>query len=279
MNQGIVTTCNKCGEAQEYKTIYSAQLNKEKCLFCRKYPTLEKVNNEWTVPCPHCKQRRPLISRRQAIYAITNNSLCNSCANKEHYDNQPDTFHKKLEESGIIRSLDRTYTVECRKCHKEHLFSSPGLAWDFFTGGYVNCYQCIARNREAIVNKDVVYNATEEWRIISYAPKYSVNNYGDVKNNKTNRVLKPYINKRTGYIQLILGWQYPKGKNKIPNIYYGHRLVADAFIPNTENKPEINHKNLNKSDNRLFNLEWVTKKENMNHARMLGARSDKTNKD
>lgn len=74
-------------------------------------------------------------------------------------------------------------------------------------------------------------------------------------------------NKATnGYVTVSI--KYIDGTRKSK---YLHRLVAEAFIPNPENKAFVNHKNLVKNDNRLENLEWVTPKENNQHAHDNGA--------
>lgn len=104
-------------------------------------------------------------------------------------------------------------------------------------------------------------NLTEKW--IQYKDtNYFVSNYGEVKRKKKNgrwSFLSTNSLDRYGYPKVIIP---VNGKNKCVNI---HRLVAELFIPNPENKPQVNHINGDKTNNRVSNLEWVTSKENMDH--------------
>ena len=95
-----------------------------------------------------------------------------------------------------------------------------------------------------------------EWEKIVDFDNYSVSNYGDVRNDKTNQILKPYITDRK-YVYVYI----KDNSGKYYNLQV-HRLVAQAFIPNPLNKPNINHKDFNPSNNCIENLEWVTQSEN-----------------
>jgi hypothetical protein len=64
-------------------------------------------------------------------------------------------------------------------------------------------------------------------------------------------------------------------KNDVRKTLKIHRLVAQAFVENSENKPTVNHINGIKTDNRASNLEWLSIAENLNHSRILGLRNDK----
>lgn len=104
----------------------------------------------------------------------------------------------------------------------------------------------------------------EIWKEIEgYEGLYEVSNLGRVKslgNNKSRKekVLKPGNNGR-GYIQVYLH------KNGQKEKLFVHRLVAQAFIPNTQNLPEVNHKDEDKTNNCVDNLEWVSSRENTNY--------------
>ena len=79
---------------------------------------------------------------------------------------------------------------------------------------------------------------------------------------RKEKILKPYKGS-SGYEHIILY------KEKSKKTFDLHRLVASSFIPNPENKKEVNHKNGIKTDNRVKNLEWVTRSENLIHRRRV----------
>ena len=104
----------------------------------------------------------------------------------------------------------------------------------------------------------------EYWSVIPFATNYSVSTYGRVGNNRTLKILVQTINQH-GYHCLTLTTNSGQPRN-----FRVHRLVGLVFIPNPENKPYINHKDGNKSNNHVSNLEWVTAQENNLHARNMG---------
>lgn len=112
----------------------------------------------------------------------------------------------------------------------------------------------------------------EIWKDIKdYVGLYQVSNLGRVKSLKRRvkkwngyrmigeKILKSKLDKN-GYCLITLC------KNNIDKTFKMHRLVAQSFIPNPQNKPEINHKNNQKQKNYVKNLEWVTSKENKQHS-------------
>lgn len=88
---------------------------------------------------------------------------------------------------------------------------------------------------------------------------FKVSNNGRVKSVKTGKILSQYHNSN-GYWTVSVFFN----KKTVPRLV--HRLIAKAFIPNPENKPQINHINSIRDDNTLANMEWCTNSENTKHS-------------
>lgn len=111
------------------------------------------------------------------------------------------------------------------------------------------------------------------WKdVVGYEGRYQVSSNGDVYSLVTNKFMKLHEND-DGY----LGLQLRKdGKHKN---WLVHVLVAQAFIPNPDNLSDVNHKDLDKKNNRVDNLEWVTHQENIRHAVKQGRFSKRFTED
>ena len=100
----------------------------------------------------------------------------------------------------------------------------------------------------------------EEWLIIEEFPRYSVSNFGRVKNNETNYILIGGHDK-DGYNQVTLCYNGKQYNRRVC------RLVAKAFIDNPNNLPFVNHKDENKTNDNANNLEWCTIRYNNNYGK------------
>lgn len=127
-----------------------------------------------------------------------------------------------------------------------------------------------------VMNKDtnplLVHPKFEVWRKIYGFPEYFVSSHGRIRSYKNGKQTILNCNKTVdGYLDITLLCGENKRRAKV------HRLVAEHFISNPMDKPEVNHINGQTRDNRVANLEWVTGSENMYHAyRELGRKGAQT---
>lgn len=106
--------------------------------------------------------------------------------------------------------------------------------------------------------------------IENYEGLYAITKDGKVWSYKRKKFLKPSNNGSGGYYYVNL-WKNGKGRN-----FRIHRLVAETYIPNPNNLPEVNHKDEDKSNNCVDNLEWISKIDNINYGTRTERAAKKT---
>ena len=112
----------------------------------------------------------------------------------------------------------------------------------------------------------------EIWKDIKgFENKYQISNLGNLRNSNTNNTLK-FRKSSRGYLTITI-----RKKSKV-YCYLVHRLVAETFLPNPNNYPQVNHIDGNKSNNIVDNLEWCTASNNQKHAYRIGLHVNDTQK-
>jgi len=108
----------------------------------------------------------------------------------------------------------------------------------------------------------------EEWRACEDFPLYEVSNEGGVRNKTTGRIIKEWVH--NGYKTFT---PHKDGKK---HTIETHSLIAKTFLPNPDNKPNIDHKDGNSLNNKLENLRWATKTEQAQNRKRLPSKSGKS---
>ena len=122
-------------------------------------------------------------------------------------------------------------------------------------------------NAERLESSSLSSSTKEEWKpVVGYEFLFEVSNLGNFRRKASEKNLAQTTHKH-GY-KLVA--TYPEGRKGKAKCFRVHREVAKAFIDNPKNKPQINHKDGNKTNNKVENLEWCTPKENTVHAYSTG---------
>lgn len=154
----------------------------------------------------------------------------------------------EINKEGIVRKKDNKYILKANK----------GMAQPIYNGIVKGI-----STRLAIEYTFEEINSEERWKPLVYKnieyKNYLCSNLGRIRQTKKNSIIESYKNsqKEGDYLRFSL-------PNKINPLT--HRVICETWIPNIDQKKEVNHKNGNKQDNRIENLEWSTRSENILHA-------------
>lgn len=168
--------------------------------------------------------------------------------------------------NNLINHWKRTISVIDKNTKEKKIFESVSKCaeyFNYFPGQISNYCNNKSNNKNYIFSYETKLNDYEDddniiWKEYPENNKYLVSNTGQVKNKKTNRLTMG--SKVSGYrfVSLFINSSIPKTTRLI------HRMVAQTFIENPENKPVVNHIDTDILNNNVNNLEWVTHKENLN---------------
>ena len=248
-------TCKVCSETKEYKSLQGIENNKDMCLFCRRYPHIKKIDGRYHIPCSKCgKLSRSSKSQHMAVAISKLNSQCYDCSRKPKKDN---TLNKLLLLG--MKSDGNLYGLPCVVCG----ITKPSYFLSTLKQNIHKKYTCPdCKNEISRKNNGFVFNNPEEkWSVVPRYEDYSISNFGRLIKNNTFKLLKPQKVGVNGSYRC-----YTLYNDSDHEWEYAHRLVAQAFIPNPDNLPDINHKNSNTTDNNVDNLEWCTATDNIQHA-------------
>ena len=162
--------------------------------------------------------------------------------------------------SGVLRQAQRSVAMKDKEKVKELFVQLKSQVTTDYELSIVE--ECEAKLVGAVLN----LKTGEEWRDIKdYEGYYQVSNFGRVRSfhHRVPHILTPRV--AFNYLKVPLC----RGKND-EKVFFVHILVAKTFIPNPENKKIVNHKDGNKTNNHVENLEWVTQSENLKHAYQIG---------
>lgn len=163
--------------------------------------------------------------------------------------------------------------IYARGVNDDKVFNSIREAAEFISSDIWRVYKCCQGKKRYLHGWQFSYtpfdaiDRTEEWRnIVGYEGKYQVSNKGNVRTFQRDRCMLLKQKNNLGYKTIVL-WD-----NKVRQDAKVHRLVAEAFIPNPNNLPFINHKDENPSNNCVDNLEWCTQQYNVTYGSAIQKR-------